>query len=312
MSHQTEEWIKMLPSSSRGENAGPSSLEEEISSSKPRARDPTRTQIGIYGWRKKCLFAFMLALGLIVVFNICLTMWFMEVLQFSSDGIGMLKIIEGGVMLKGKAYFMNSLVASSINSKRGKSLRFVSAHNISVSVRNSGGREVSNFILKNDTATFSASSFNITGSRGEVLFSASKDEVVFGTNEVKFTGSSGAVFEGSVQTPTIKGHYKRELSLESVTRMVDIFGPEGVILESRAGDIHVICLRDLKLQSVAGAIKLESSKVYLPGLQAAKTTSVKSSIPNNVTVYQVCVCENGKLFLSPADGECIPDFDICR
>ncbi len=64
------------------------------------------------------------------------------------DGIGSLKIVKGGVVLSGKAYFMNSLVASSINSRQGRPLTFVTTHNLSMSVRNSKGREVSNFLLR--------------------------------------------------------------------------------------------------------------------------------------------------------------------
>lgn len=119
-------------------------------------------------------------------------------------------------MLNGKAYFMDSLVASSINSRHGRPLSFVTSHNLSVSIRNSRGKEVSNFILskcrvevifaplsfvrstvhvltgfvENNTVKFNAPSFNITGSRGEVLFSADRNEIVFGTGEVRFTGNS--------------------------------------------------------------------------------------------------------------------------
>lgn len=53
-------------------------------------------------------------------------------------------------------------------------------------------------------------------------------------------------------------------------------------------------------------IKLDSSKVYMPRLQTVTAVREVATEKNkNVTVYQVCVCANGKLFLSPADGECI-------
>jgi len=50
-------------------------------------------------------------------------------------------------MLNGRAYFMDTMVASSISSREGKSLSFVSSQNLSISVRNSTGREVSNLKL---------------------------------------------------------------------------------------------------------------------------------------------------------------------
>lgn len=36
--------------------------------------------------------------------------------------------------------------------------------------------------------------------------------------------------------------------------MIEIFGPSGVVLDSRAGDISVSCLEDLKIESVVGAV----------------------------------------------------------
>ncbi|XKL65889.1 hypothetical protein PGB90_009309 [Kerria lacca] len=309
-SHQTEEWIKMLPSSSTHDVAGPSGLDENASS-KRRQTDPVKTQIGIYGWRKRCLFVLIMVLILIVIFNLCLTLWFMEVLQFTSKGIGTLKIIKGGIMLDGTAYFMDTLVASSVSSGPKRPISFVTSHNFSVSVRNSKGREVSNFLLKNDTVKFTVPSFNITGPQGEILFSANRKEIVFGIGEVRFTGHAGAVFDSSIQTPMIRGHYKRDLNIESITRMLEIFGPAGIVLDSRAGDISASCLTDLKFESVVGSIKLDSSKLYLPRLQTVNIKDVLPEKSKNVTVYQVCICANGKLFLSPADGECAAD-DECR
>lgn len=307
-SHQTEEWIKMLPSSSR-EIAGPSSLDDDLVSGRRKQCDPIKTQIGIYGWRKRCLFVLIIVLIFIVVFNLCLTLWFMEVMQFTSDGIGTLKIIKGGIVLNGRAYFMGKIVASSINSRLGKPLSFVSSHNLSISIRNIKGREVSNFILKNNSVTFSSPSFNIIGSRGETLFSANKEKIEFGTGEVRFTGMAGAIFDNSVQTPMVRGHLKRDLTIESVTRMLDVFGPTGVVLDSRAGDISVACLADLKFEAgPTGSIKLDGSKLFLPRIPIASVrNTARTDRSSNHTVYQACVCDNGRLFLSPANGECIPD-----
>lgn len=66
----------------------PSGLEDDSVTSATRKQcDPIKTQIGIYGWRKRCLFVLILVLIFIVVFNLCLTLWFMEVMQFSSVSI---------------------------------------------------------------------------------------------------------------------------------------------------------------------------------------------------------------------------------
>lgn len=63
------------------------------------------------------------------------------------DGIGPLKVVKGGVMLSGKAYFMDTLVASTIKSRTGKPITLVTYRNLSVSVHGSDGQEMSNFLI---------------------------------------------------------------------------------------------------------------------------------------------------------------------
>lgn len=40
-------------------------------------------KIGIYGWRKRCLYVFVLLLMVIVVINLALTIWILRVMDFS-------------------------------------------------------------------------------------------------------------------------------------------------------------------------------------------------------------------------------------
>lgn len=61
----------------------------------------------------------------------------------------------------------------------------------------------------------------------------------------------------------------------------------------------------------------------LPGLKTASTIvsttrsgrpSQTPTSPGEQSIYQLCVCGNGKLFLSAADGHCATDKEalICR
>lgn len=88
--------------------------------------------------------------------------------------------------------------------------------------------------------------------------------------------------------------------------------PMGINMESRAGDIKLMSLNDIQLKSVAGQIRLESGSVFMPMLPSA-TSSSRSSPIRNHEIFQVCVCENGKLFLSPPHSICAVSEDhICR
>lgn len=41
-------------------------------------------QIGLYGWRRKCLFLVLTILLFLVVVNLALTLWILKVMEFSS------------------------------------------------------------------------------------------------------------------------------------------------------------------------------------------------------------------------------------
>lgn len=40
-------------------------------------------KIGIYGWRKRCIYAFILTLLIMVILNLALSLWVLKVLEFS-------------------------------------------------------------------------------------------------------------------------------------------------------------------------------------------------------------------------------------
>lgn len=44
----------------------------------------TGYHIGLYGWRKKCLFLLILGLMVLIIVNLALTLWILKVMEFSS------------------------------------------------------------------------------------------------------------------------------------------------------------------------------------------------------------------------------------
>lgn len=41
-------------------------------------------KLGLYGWRKKCLYLLVFALMLLIVVNLALTLWILKVMEFSA------------------------------------------------------------------------------------------------------------------------------------------------------------------------------------------------------------------------------------
>ncbi|KAF4525654.1 hypothetical protein B566_EDAN001254 [Ephemera danica] len=264
---------------SENEGNGTSSLAPPRSST-PRA---TGYRVGIYGWRKRCLYLLILALVAV-------------------EGMGKLRVVAGGIQLNGQAMVLDALVASTIRSRRGQPISIDSSRNFSVNARDHDGRIISQLFL------------------GNVLFSATASEVVVGAESLRVTGVGGAVFDGSIQTPLVRADSGNELKLESPTRSLDVKAPLGVAIESRAGDIRATCLKDLKLQSVAGTIRLDASNVLMPGLRIASPMSQIGAGPRSAStsrgraqdIYQLCACANGRLFLAQPEGLCVADTDVCR
>ncbi|XP_021925157.1 delta-sarcoglycan isoform X4 [Zootermopsis nevadensis] len=275
-------------------------------------------KVGIYGWRKRCLYLLILGLLVMVIVNLALTLWVLKVMEFSSEGMGQLRIVTGGIQLSGQAMVLDALLASSIRSRRGQPITVESSRNFTINTRDEGGRIVNRIFLGNDRLVCLARGFRVTDTRGTVLFSADKKEVVVGAEVLRVTGDGGAIFDGTVQTPLVRADSGNELRLESPTRSLEVRAPLGVLMESRAGDISASCLTDLKLQSVAGAVRLDSANVYLSGLKTATPTPQspppRGHHPTGHEIYQLCVCSNGKLFLAPPEGLCAADDDstVCR
>lgn len=94
---------------------------------------------------------------------------------------------------------------------------------------------------------------------------------------------------------------------------------KGIHLESRGGQISTLSLDDLTLRSEVGAIRLEAGSVTMPQLPTAKIGSGRMPSAHDRTapahdVFQLCVCESGKLFLASPHLVCAAESDgrVCR
>ncbi|KAK3555297.1 hypothetical protein QTP86_014982 [Hemibagrus guttatus] len=74
-------------------------------------------KVGIYGWRKRCLYFFVLLLMILILVNLALTIWILKVMNFTIDGMGHLRITERGLKLEGDSEFLQPLYAKEIQSR---------------------------------------------------------------------------------------------------------------------------------------------------------------------------------------------------
>ncbi|XP_055371214.1 GATA zinc finger domain-containing protein 14 isoform X2 [Condylostylus longicornis] len=272
------------------------------------------TTSGLYGWRKKCLYILLLILMLLIIINLILTLWILKVMEFSSEGMGQLKIVPGGIQLSGQALIMDLLRASVIRSKHGQPITLESSRNFSINTRDSNGILENHLFLGHDKLECLANGFRINDTTGKNLFSVNRNEVVIGAHHLRIDGEGGVTFRESVQTPHVRAEPSRELRLESPTRQLEMTAAKDINLQSRAGGIDINALDDVKLSSIDGSIRLESSKIFLPNLKPVKLLTSGTSFHENFDkVTQLCACSNGKLFLASPKGHCSDDEGtICR
>ncbi|GFR12849.1 delta-sarcoglycan, partial [Trichonephila clavata] len=93
------------------------SLADNSSSLEPH---PTSSvyRIGIYGWRKRCLYFLVIILFSMVIINLALTIWIIRVMDFSINGMGRLRILKDGLRLEGRSHFLHTIYAAKIQSRR--------------------------------------------------------------------------------------------------------------------------------------------------------------------------------------------------
>ncbi|XP_052900291.1 delta-sarcoglycan [Anopheles moucheti] len=283
-----------------------------------------RMQLALYGWRKKCLYALIFILTVMIIVNLALTLWIMKVMEFSSNGMGQLKIVPGGIQLTGQALVLNTLRASSIRSKHGQPISVESSRNLSVNTRNAYGAVENQLFLGHDRLEVLANHFRITDTHGTNLFAVDRDEVIVGAGSLRVEGEGGVAFRDSIQTPLVRADAGKDLKLESPTRSLEARATQEIFIQSRAGGIETTCLNDLKLHSVAGSIRLDSSAIYMPNLKTVQTvggagaggSSLLSAATRADTagkIYQLCACSSGKLFLAAPNSVCTADDSaICR
>uniref|UniRef100_UPI003AAAB4F7 gamma-sarcoglycan n=1 Tax=Centroberyx gerrardi TaxID=166262 RepID=UPI003AAAB4F7 len=263
----------------------------------PRPLPDHAYKIGIYGWRKRCLYLFVLLLLIILVVNFALTIWILRVMWFNTEGMGLLQVNSDGVKLEeGESEFLFPLYAHEIHSRQDSSLLVHSSENVSLNARNENGDVTGSISVGPREAQGHAQNLLIKSHNENMLFTADGKKAVIGPDKLRVTGPEGALFQHSVEVPLLKSEPLKDLRLESPTRSLSMDAPKGVHIKALAGNIEAASNMDVILQSSVGLLVLDAETVRLPSLpQSGEGVS-----GNAQGLYEVCVCPSGKLFLSKA------------
>ncbi|XP_014373957.1 zeta-sarcoglycan [Alligator sinensis] len=234
---------------------------------------------------------------------------------YEEDGMGNLRVTKKGIRLEGVSEFLLPLYVKEIHSRKDSPLVLQSDRNVTVNARNHMGQLTGQLTVGADAVEAQCKRFEVRANEGgKLLFSADEDEIIIGADRLKVTGTEGAVFGHSVETPHIRAEPSQDLKLESPTRSLIMEAPKGVQVSAAAGDLKATCRKELHLQSTEGEIFLNADTIRLGNLPMGSfsSSSPSSSAPRQ-TIYEVCVCPSGKLYLSPAGSgsTCQSSSNIC-
>ncbi|XP_063635581.1 delta-sarcoglycan-like [Cydia splendana] len=281
------------------------------------ASKPACLPVLLRGWRKTALYCILVFLMVLIFLNIGLTLWIISSLKLRMGGFGPVNIVNGGIELQGQAFVMDNLIASTISSRAGQPITLHSHRNFSVLVTEPERKETAKLVLKRDSIECSGRMFEVRDAHGGGVFRASRDEVRVFSDALAVDGPGGLAVRTAVQAPSVRAPPGSDLQLESLTRHLELIAPQSIHLESRAGGIDVTAHSNIKLDSVVGALKIDTPSIFISNLkEALKTESApptKHVRPQKV--YQLCACASGKLFLAAADASCAAnnaDTDFCR
>ncbi|XP_023582194.1 delta-sarcoglycan [Trichechus manatus latirostris] len=154
-------------------------------STMPSSEGPQVYKVGIYGWRKRCLYFFVLLLMILILVNLAMTIWILKVMNFTIDGMGNLRITEKGLKLEGDSEFLQPLYAKEIRSRPGNALYFKSARNVTVNILNDQTKVLTQLITGPKAVEAYGKKFEVKTVSGKLLFSADENEVVVGAERLR-------------------------------------------------------------------------------------------------------------------------------
>ncbi|KAM4565063.1 zeta-sarcoglycan-like [Fundulus diaphanus] len=243
--------------------------------------------VGLYGWRKRCLYFFLLLLLVTMIVNLALTVWIIKVMNFSTGGMGSLQLNQDGLHLEGVSEFQMPLYVSEIQSRKDSLLVLRSERNVTLNARNHQGQLTGQLTVGPEGVEAQCQRLEVRSrDGGRLLFSADEEQVTMTTEKFTVTGSEGAVFGHSVETPLIQAKTSEDLRLESPTRTLTLEAPRGVEVSAGAGTLKISSRKDLLLESTEGEILLDADSVRLENLPLGLHAGSTGQAPRKQAVYE--------------------------
>lgn len=250
-------------------------------------------RVGIYGWRKYCLYLSLLLIVALSIMNMGLMVWMIRTLEMKEGAAGPLHFNDQQLLVQGRADFVGGLSAQLFEAADAP-LVMQSTENVTLRAGAlDAGSAASTMILSEESVSVDTPSFRV-GSGDNTFLSADEDAVVITANQMRVSAGSGMTVDGSVQTSRLTNAAGDGLTLSSPGRSLNIVAEQELTLRSEDESLTLSALLGIDINAQAG-ITLSGGDVHIPNLPE----------PAADVAYGLCVCaDSGKLFRVPAATLC--------
>eukprot|EP00055_Hartaetosiga_balthica_P005452 m.16010 g.16010 ORF g.16010 m.16010 type:complete len:309 (+) comp4557_c0_seq1:138-1064(+) len=226
------------------------------------------TRIGIYGWKKFCLYIVVLFLIALSLLNIGLIVFLFRVVNLDLDSAGPMHFYKDRVLVRGRAEFQGGITASNISGFDNSTLLVESNQQIILrSLESPPSTQKSTVVLDGINVNVDTPNFQLTYDNTP-FFTASPEQTVIASNDIVVESPLGLRIDGSVLVPKISNAYDRGegLTVESIGQQLTMRGVEDVTMESTTNRVDIKAQQGINLQSTQGDIVLDASNLRLTDL----------------------------------------------
>ncbi|XP_054707648.1 delta-sarcoglycan-like [Uloborus diversus] len=264
---------------------------------------------GIFGWKKRTLYLLLILLVSVVLIDMILILWIIKILDLTSEGPGKIRISQSGLQVDSDAEFIDTLSARQIIAQQHHSLKIESSRNVTLMAADERGFFTNILSLGEAGLQSIGNYFTVLSTLGHELLHVDSQEMVVAANHMVVSDSGGLRLDGSLETPLVRGGATKDLRLESLLKKVKIRSDGAMNVDSPAGGIFVTGLKTMNLKSTGGKVIIDSNRLKMMNLKTSRQTSKEK---NHQVVYQVCVCDNGRVFLAHREGHCQIHASVCK
>ncbi|CAM4928370.1 unnamed protein product [Rotaria socialis] len=250
-------------------------------------RDHVRTtktmSVGIYGWRKRCLYCLLFVLTIVVLINLCLTFWLSVALGLHWGNIGPITIFKSHVIFRSPVVFKDGFIANKISSG-DQSLSIQSDK--SVNIQSGSENKNSKLTIDQNGIHANCDQFQINDRTGSKLVAIDSSQIQVYTDDLSIMSDKKRLELPNLITNSISSDKNLSLSAD-----------EGRLILSSNSNIDIAARQTLDFvgNDITIKIRLQNEHIYFEKLRffdrAKGPITARSS-----QSYSVCICENGLVF----------------